>query len=81
MCLFARRRSPSLLLLHAVLGLLLGFATGLIFLGVDDNLAGAQNRLGSLFFVVALLGAVSLTAMELVRIGIYVHHVSLAVGH
>eukprot|EP00951_Prasinocladus_malaysianus_P039721 scaffold447619_cov34-Prasinocladus_malaysianus.AAC.1 len=39
-------RSPALLLMHNLVGLAMGVAMGFVFYGVDDSLAGLQNKAG-----------------------------------
>jgi len=58
------RRSPGMLLLHLIVALAMGLLVGLIFYQLDDTNIGVQNRLGSMFFAVALFGFSSLTIVD-----------------
>ena len=58
-------RNPTLLLLHAVLAALVGLAVGVVFHNVDLTLAGVQNRLGAVFFVLAFFGLTAITTVDL----------------
>lgn len=57
-------RHPALLRLHIGMVMVLGFAIGMVFHGVGNNLASFQNRSGACFFVLALFGFSGLSAME-----------------
>ncbi|KAJ3391242.1 hypothetical protein HDU84_006306 [Entophlyctis sp. JEL0112] len=56
-------RTPSLLLSHLSLAVILGVFVGGVYYHSDDSLAGLQNRLGSLFFILSLIGFSSLSAV------------------
>ncbi|KAI8912448.1 hypothetical protein EDD86DRAFT_223811 [Gorgonomyces haynaldii] len=56
-------RRPSLFLSHFLTSLLLGTFLGLLYYGVDNSLAGIQNRLGSLFFLQSLMAFAGLSAL------------------
>jgi ABC-type multidrug transport system ATPase subunit len=60
------RRSPALLLLQCAVGLGLGLGVGLVFFRLDSTNVGVQNRLGALFFALALFGFSALTAVDAV---------------
>jgi hypothetical protein len=57
-------RNPMLLVMHYSISILLGLLLGTLFWNVSNDLAGVQNRLGSLFFMCALLGFASLSSLE-----------------
>ncbi|KAJ3370057.1 hypothetical protein HDU91_006612 [Kappamyces sp. JEL0680] len=57
-------RNPVLFLSHLILSILLGFFIGSLYYHVDDSLAGLQNRLGSIFFIQALLAFAGLSAIS-----------------
>ncbi|KAF9119632.1 hypothetical protein BGW39_000160 [Mortierella sp. 14UC] len=56
-------RDRSLLVLHLAVALVLGIFVGGLYFQVPMNLAGFQNRAGSLFFMLALLGFSSISAL------------------
>ncbi|KAF9195022.1 hypothetical protein BGZ51_005986 [Haplosporangium sp. Z 767] len=56
-------RDRSLLILHLAVAIVLGFFVGGLYFNVTMNLAGFQNRAGSLFFMLALLGFSSISAL------------------
>ncbi|RKO93672.1 P-loop containing nucleoside triphosphate hydrolase protein [Blyttiomyces helicus] len=56
-------RDPALMLAHNICGALLGIFIGAVFFGVDNTIGGIQNRLGSLFFMMSLIGFSSLSAI------------------
>ncbi|KAG0271346.1 hypothetical protein BGZ95_000846 [Linnemannia exigua] len=56
-------RNRSLLVLHLAVALVLGVFVGGLYFQVSMNLAGFQNRAGSLFFMLALLGFSSISAL------------------
>ncbi|KAH7048798.1 hypothetical protein BKA57DRAFT_485477 [Linnemannia elongata] len=56
-------RNRSLLVLHLAVSLILGIFVGGLYFDVAMNLAGFQNRAGSLFFMLALLGFSSISAL------------------
>jgi ABC-type multidrug transport system permease subunit len=53
-----------MLLLHLLVAVAMGLLVGLIFYQLDDTNIGVQNRLGSMFFAVALFGFSSLTIVD-----------------
>jgi len=57
-------RHPSLFRLHVAVGLGAAFAVGLMFHGLQSDVSGLQNRIGAVFFVLALFGFSGLSAME-----------------
>ncbi|KAG0356945.1 hypothetical protein BGZ54_000518, partial [Gamsiella multidivaricata] len=56
-------RDKSLLVLHLAVSIILGVFIGGLYFRVPMNLAGFQNRAGSLFFMLALLGFSSISAL------------------
>ncbi|KAF9899991.1 hypothetical protein EC991_008047 [Linnemannia zychae] len=56
-------RNKSLLVLHLAVALVLGVFIGGLYFQVPMTLAGFQNRAGSLFFMLALLGFSSISAL------------------
>ncbi|KAF9105647.1 hypothetical protein BGX27_009508 [Mortierella sp. AM989] len=56
-------RDKSLLILHSAVAVILGVFIGGLYFKVPMNLAGFQNRAGSLFFMLALLGFSSISAL------------------
>ncbi|RUS17489.1 hypothetical protein BC937DRAFT_89917 [Endogone sp. FLAS-F59071] len=58
-------RNPFLFLAHCVIALGLGLLLGSLFWQVDNDLPGVQNRLGVLFFMCALLGFASTSALDI----------------
>ncbi|KAG0247815.1 hypothetical protein BG011_000887 [Mortierella polycephala] len=56
-------RDRSLLILHLAVAIVLGLFVGGLYFNVTMNLAGFQNRAGSLFFMLALLGFSSISAL------------------
>ncbi|KAJ3167225.1 hypothetical protein HK101_011808 [Irineochytrium annulatum] len=56
-------RTPSLLLAHMLIAIVLGAFVGGLYFRSDSSLGGIQNRLGSLVFVLALLGFSGLSAI------------------
>ncbi|KAF8937941.1 hypothetical protein BGZ47_008810 [Haplosporangium gracile] len=56
-------RIRSLLILHLAVALVLGTFVGGLYFDVPMSLAGFQNRAGSLFFMLALLGFSSISAL------------------
>ncbi|KAG0046815.1 hypothetical protein BGZ83_008010 [Gryganskiella cystojenkinii] len=56
-------RDKSLLVLHLAVSIILGVFIGGLYFHVPMNLAGFQNRAGSLFFMLALLGFSSISAL------------------
>lgn len=57
-------RNPLLLVAHYTITITLSVFIGLLFWRVSNDMAGVQNRLGCLFFVLAFFGFGSLTALE-----------------
>ncbi|KAJ3109352.1 hypothetical protein HK100_003307 [Physocladia obscura] len=56
-------RTPSLLLAHLSLSIILGIFVGGVYYHSDDSISGVQNRLGSLFFILSLVGFSSLSVI------------------
>ncbi|KAF9342122.1 hypothetical protein BGX26_008282, partial [Mortierella sp. AD094] len=56
-------RDRSLLVLHLVVSIVLGLFIGGLYFKVSMQLAGFQDRAGSLFFMLALLGFSSISAL------------------
>ncbi|KAF9583604.1 hypothetical protein BGW38_009068 [Lunasporangiospora selenospora] len=56
-------RDKSLLVLHIVVSITLGLLIGGLYFQAPMTLAGFQNRAGSLFFMLALLGFSSISAL------------------
>ncbi|KAG0326744.1 hypothetical protein BG004_002907 [Podila humilis] len=56
-------RDRSLLVLHIAVAVVLGVFIGGLYFKVNMTLAGFQNRAGSLFFMMALLGFSSISAL------------------
>ncbi|KAF8924719.1 hypothetical protein BGZ58_001512, partial [Dissophora ornata] len=56
-------RDKSLLVLHFAVSVILGVFIGGLYFHVSMNLSGFQNRAGSLFFMLALLGFSSISAL------------------
>ncbi|KAF9335210.1 hypothetical protein BG006_000670 [Podila minutissima] len=56
-------RDRSLLVLHLAVAIVLGVFIGGLYFKVGMDLAGFQNRAGSLFFMMALLGFSSISAL------------------
>ena len=48
-------RNPILFYLHLSLSIIVGVGLGALYFGVSNNIAGLQNRLGSFFFMLALM--------------------------
>ncbi|RKP01830.1 hypothetical protein CXG81DRAFT_11477 [Caulochytrium protostelioides] len=57
-------RAPDLLRTQYIISVGLGFALGTLFWGVQNDIAGFQNRLGVCFFVCALFGFQCLSNMQ-----------------
>ncbi|RHZ23166.1 hypothetical protein DYB37_007692 [Aphanomyces astaci] len=57
-------RQKSLFVLHVGISVFLGVVTGLIFMGLEDNLAGFQNRMGAFFFTLTFFGFGTLSSMD-----------------
>ena len=58
-------RSPNLLLLHLGIAAVMGVAVGAIFRNLTLDIAGAQGRLGVVFFTLCLAALTSLTTVDL----------------
>ncbi|KAJ3410887.1 hypothetical protein HDV05_003105 [Chytridiales sp. JEL 0842] len=56
-------RTPSLLLAHTILSVILGLFLGGVYFKSDSSLGGIQNRLGCLLMLLALLGFSGLSAI------------------
>lgn len=56
-------RKPSLLAGHLIISVILGVFVGLLYFKSQNTLAGFQNRLGSVFFILTLIGFSSLSAI------------------
>ncbi|KAG0226384.1 hypothetical protein BGX31_007338 [Mortierella sp. GBA43] len=56
-------RDKSLLVLHLTVAIVLGLFIGGLYFQVPMNLAGFQNRAGSIFFMLSLLGFSSISAL------------------
>lgn len=56
-------RNPMLMLTHYAIAILLAVFLGFLFFGLTDDIPGFQNRLGLLFFVLALFGFSTLTSL------------------
>mmetsp|Transcript_4254 Transcript_4254/g.11994 ORF Transcript_4254/g.11994 Transcript_4254/m.11994 type:complete len:1451 (+) Transcript_4254:158-4510(+) len=57
-------RNPALFSMHSVVALAMGVGMGMVFLGVDDSLAGLQNKAGGIFFTLAFFAFCSLTTVD-----------------
>eukprot|EP00877_Chromochloris_zofingiensis_P006636 jgi/Chrzof1/2225/Cz11g07110.t1 len=57
-------RTPALLLMHVALAILTGLVVGLIFLNLQADFSGVQNRAGAMFFSLAFFGFTSLTGID-----------------
>jgi hypothetical protein len=58
------RREPRLLLLHLLVAIILGLVVGAVFFQLDGSNVGLQNRLGSMFFALALFGWTSMSVVD-----------------
>ncbi|GBF87535.1 ABC transporter Adp1 [Raphidocelis subcapitata] len=58
------RREPRLLLLHIVVAAALGLVVGAVFFRLDSSNVGLQNRLGAMFFALALFGWTSVSVVD-----------------
>ncbi|KAI9862334.1 MAG: hypothetical protein M1813_004810 [Trichoglossum hirsutum] len=56
-------RNPMLMLTHYAIAILLGVLSGYLFYGLTDDIKGFQNRLGLVFFMLALFGFSTLTTL------------------
>ncbi|KAG2449009.1 hypothetical protein HYH02_005763 [Chlamydomonas schloesseri] len=57
-------RNPSMLLLHLVVTGSLGLVVGGVFADTNLNVAGAQNRVGAIFFAVMLLACFATSGVD-----------------
>ncbi|GBF94737.1 ATP-dependent permease [Raphidocelis subcapitata] len=58
------RREPRLLMLHLLVALVLGLVVGAVFFQLENTQVGVQNRLGSMFFALALFGWTSVSVVD-----------------
>ena len=58
-------RNPSLLAMHCIMALTMGLLCGGIFYNLKFDIAGAQGRLGAVFFALTLMALTSLTTVDL----------------
>ena len=58
-------RNPSLLAMHCVMAIVMGLLCGGIFYNLKFDIAGAQGRLGAVFFALTLMALTSLTTVDL----------------
>ena len=56
-------RNPMLMLTHYAIAILVAVMCGFLFYGLTDDIPGFQNRLGLLFFILALFGFSTLTSL------------------
>ena len=56
-------RNPMLMLAHYAIAILVAVMCGYLFYGLTDDIKGFQNRLGLLFFILALFGFSTLTSL------------------
>ena len=56
-------RNPMLMLTHYAIAILLAVLLGFFYYGLGDNIAAFQDRMGLLFFVLALFGFSTLTSL------------------
>mmetsp|Transcript_519 Transcript_519/g.1347 ORF Transcript_519/g.1347 Transcript_519/m.1347 type:complete len:1259 (-) Transcript_519:180-3956(-) len=57
-------RHPSLFRLHLIVAIGSALVVGILFHGLGHDVSGLQNRIGAVFFVLALFGFSGLSAME-----------------
>lgn len=57
-------RNPMLMLAHYAISILLGVLCGYLFFGIKDDISGFQNRMGLIFFILALFGFSTLTSLN-----------------
>lgn len=57
-------RNPMLMLAHYAIAILLGVLCGYLFFGIKDDISGFQNRMGLIFFILALFGFSTLTSLN-----------------
>ncbi|MCJ1312636.1 hypothetical protein MMC25_006311 [Agyrium rufum] len=58
-------RNPALMLTHYAIAILVAVLLGFLFYGLSGDIKGFQNRLGLLFFVLALFGFGNLTVLTI----------------
>lgn len=58
-------RSPTLLMLHVIVSIVVGVITGAIFFDLQLDFNGVQNRMGGTFFALCFLAFTSLTTIDL----------------
>ncbi|MCJ1286021.1 hypothetical protein MMC26_005363 [Xylographa opegraphella] len=56
-------RNPLLMLAHYAIAILVAVLCGFLFYGLSSDIKGFQNRLGLLFFILALFGFSTLTSL------------------
>jgi ABC-type multidrug transport system ATPase subunit len=56
-------RNPMLMLAHYAIAILVAVLCGFLFYGLSSDIKGFQNRLGLIFFILALLGFSTLTSL------------------
>ena len=56
-------RNPMLMLSHYAISILVAVLCGFLFYGLTNDIKGFQNRLGLIFFLLALLGFSTLTSL------------------
>ncbi|MCJ1390622.1 hypothetical protein MMC18_003483 [Xylographa bjoerkii] len=56
-------RNPLLMLAHYAIAILVAVLCGFLFYGLSNDIKGFQNRLGLLFFILALFGFSTLTSL------------------
>ena len=56
-------RNPALMLTHYAIAILVAVMLGFLFYGLSSDIKGFQNRLGMLFFILALFGFSNLTVL------------------
>lgn len=56
-------RNPMLMLAHYAIAILVAVMCGFLFYGLTDDIKGFQDRLGLLFFILALFGFSTLTSL------------------
>ena len=57
-------RNPLLMLAHYAIAILVAVLCGFLFYGLSNDIKGFQNRLGLLFFILALFGFSTLTSLS-----------------
>ena len=58
-------RNPALMLTHYAIAILVAVMLGFLFYGLSGDIKGFQNRLGMLFFILALFGFSNLTVLSI----------------